>query len=52
MELALSIISLVIGLVSIGLAVFSMISTKKMQNRIVNVCKDTRKLIDGKDDLS
>lgn len=52
MELALSITSLVVGLVSIVLAIFSMISTKKTQERIVKICKNIRKLIDGKDDLS
>lgn len=50
MELALSIISLVVGLVSIVLAIFSMASTKKTQDRIVDICKKIRKSIDGKDD--
>ena len=46
----LSIISLIVGIVSIILAIYSMVTTAKMQKRIVNICKNIRKLIDGNDD--
>ncbi len=52
MEIALAIISIVVGLVSIGLAIFSMVTTYRTEKRIVKICKNIRKLIDGKEDLS
>lgn len=46
----LAIVSLVVGIVSIVLAIYSMVSTAKMQKRVIKICKNTRKLIDGKED--
>lgn len=46
----LSVVSLVVGIFSIILAVYSMISTSKMQKRIITLCKTIRKLIDGRED--
>ena len=46
----LAIVSLIVGIFSIVLAIYSMVSTAKMQKRIVNICKNIRKLIDGKED--
>ena len=46
----LSVVSLVVGIFSIILAVYSMISTSKMQKRIIILCKTIRKLIDGRED--
>lgn len=46
----LAIVSLVVGIVSIVLAIYSMVTTSKMQKRIVKNCKNIRKLIDGKED--
>lgn len=50
MELALTIVSLIVGVVSIVLAIFSMVSTKKTQNRIIENTRKIRKLIDGKEE--
>ena len=46
----LPIVSLVVGIVSIVLAIFSMITTYKIEARIIKICKKIRKLIDGQDD--
>ena len=46
----LAIVSLIVGIFSIVLAIYSMVSTAKMQKRIVKICKNIRKLIDGKED--
>ena len=35
----LAIVSLVVGIVSIVLAIYSMVTTAKMQKRIVKICK-------------
>ena len=45
----LAIVSLVVGIVSIVLAIYYMVTTSKMQKRIVKICKNIRKLIDGKE---
>ena len=50
MELALSIVSLVVGVVSIALAIVSMVSTARTEKRILKITKTIRKLIDGKED--
>ena len=50
MELALSIVSLVVGFTSIILAIVSMISTTRTEKRIIKIVKTIRKLIDGKED--
>lgn len=50
MELALTIVSLIVGVVSIVLAIFSMLSTKKTQDRIIENTKKIKKSIDGKDE--
>ena len=46
----LTIVSLVVGIFSIVLAIYSIASTSKIQKRIVKICKNIRKLIDGKED--
>ena len=46
----LAVVSLVVGIVSIVLAIYSMLTTADMQKRIVKICKNIRKLIDGKED--
>lgn len=46
---AISIVSLIVGIVSIVLAIYSMVSTAKMQKRVLKTCFKIRKLIDGKD---
>ena len=52
MELALAIISIIVGLVSIVLATVSMITASRTEKRIIKIVKTIRKLIDGKDDES
>jgi len=46
----LPIVSLIVGVVSIVLAIFSMVTTYKTESRIIKICKTIRRLIDGKDD--
>ena len=46
----LPIVSLVVGIISIVLAIFSMVTTYKTEARIIKICKNIRKLIDGQDD--
>ena len=41
----LAIVSLVVGIVSIVLAIYSMVTTSKKKKRIVKICKNIRKLI-------
>ncbi len=52
MELALAILSLVVGIVSIVLAIFSMVTTARTEKKIIRICKNIRKLIDGQNDLT
>ncbi len=52
MELVFTVLSLLVGIVSIILAIFSMITTGKTEKRIIKIAKTIRKLIDGNDDLS
>lgn len=44
MEIALAIISIVVGLVSIGLAIFSMVTTSRTEKRIIQFCKKNKKI--------
>ena len=46
----LPIVSLVTGIVSIVLAIFSIVTAYKTETRIIKICKKIRKLIDGQDD--
>ena len=46
----LSIVSIIVGAVSIALAIFAMITKSKTEKRIIKICKKIRKLIDGKTD--
>ena len=46
----LTIVSLITSLFSVFLAVFSIVTTYKTEERIIKICKNMRKLIDGKDD--